>query len=115
MGEVSDLVMRDDFNKTLESAIEAFIELGVDDAKIYELLHKYFGMDSIKDAILYTTYARINTQYLKLKSYKLKQGMSSPAFGQYLREADFFDRMENEPKLRTLTPEKLAAALEKSQ
>lgn len=115
MGRIADIASHENYNKTIESAIEAFIELGADDTKIYELLHKYFNLDSFEDMMLYTAFARINSQYKKLREYKIKLGMAPLEFGRYCRENDFAEKLENEPKLRTLSPDKLAAALEKKQ
>ena len=115
MIELNDLDLHHDLNNTLESAIRGFIELGADDAKIHELLHKYFKLDSYEEMELYTTKARIDSQYYKLREYKIKLGMAPLEFGRYCRENDFVEKMENEPKLRTLSPDKLATALEKKQ
>ena len=102
-------------DRMIRAAISAFIDLDADNETIYGLLDKYFGVTAIRDATEYTKNARIDSQYYKLKEYKQRQGMTSPEFRVYLKDTHFEERMESEAKLRTISAEKLAAALEKKQ
>ena len=102
-------------DRMIRAAIAAFIDLDADNETIYELLDKHFGVTAIRDAVEYTKYARINSQYYKLKEYKQGQGMTPPEFRTYITDTHFDERMENEAKLRTLSAEKLATALEKGK
>lgn len=111
--QAADEATQRERDRMIHAAIAAFIELDADNETIYGLLDKYFGVTAIRDATEYTKHARINSQYYKLKEYKQKQGMTPPEFRAYLKETHFEERMESEAKLRTISAEKLAAALEK--
>ncbi len=113
--QAADKAILNERDRMIRAAIAAFIDLDADNETIYELLDKYFDVTETRKAIEYTKQVRINSQHNKLKVYKLGQGMTPPEFRTYISNTHFKERMENEAKLRTLSVEKLAIALEKGK
>ena len=101
--------------KMIHSAILAFIELNASNEVIYNLLDKYFGVDTIREAKELTRDARINSQVAKIKEYKRSQGLTVYELREYAHETDLYNRLENEEKLLTLPVDKLVSILEKGK
>lgn len=100
--------------RDIQKAICAFIELKQTDSVIYGLLNDYFGVANISEVREYVRKARTNTQIKRLRIYCAEAGMASGEFRRYAVEHDLEERLNANPKLAEMSPEKLKAFLDKN-
>lgn len=101
------------YERDVYSAVCSFLELKLSDAEIYQLLAKYFKMDSITEASEYVRDAKISRQIVKLREYLNQKHSGSFDFRQYAENYRLEEKLKNNPKLLDISAEKLRAAIEK--
>lgn len=96
----------------VQAAVRAFVELKVKDQEIYQLLSKYFGVDSISEVNEYLFHAKKPRQIKALRQLCERQGMQMEQFRTYAKQHKLEERLKENPKLLELTPEKLKDLLD---
>lgn len=94
-------------------ATHAFIDLGFDDSRIMELLAQYFGLDSVLESKELINDAKKERQISRLRDLCHAQGIDGVDFLRYKTLHHLIEKLESNPKLLDLSPEKLKAAIEK--
>lgn len=94
-------------------AIAAFFELKVSETEIMRLLSKFYGVDSIAEAIELVTTVKVTNQVNALKDYLNELGMSRVEVVNYLREHRVRTQLQADSKLQSMTIDKLKAYFDK--
>lgn len=94
-------------------AIAAFFELKVSETEIMRLLSKFYGVDSIAEAIELVTTVKVTNQVNALKDHLNELGMSRVEVVNYLREHRVRTQLQADSKLQSMTIDKLKAYFDK--
>jgi hypothetical protein len=94
-------------------AITAFLELKVSEAEIMRLLNKFYGVDSIAEAMELVTTVKVTNQVNALICYLNEIGMSRVEVVNYLREHRVRTQLQADSKLQSMTIDKLKAHFDK--
>lgn len=94
-------------------AIAAFLEMKTPENEIMRLLSKFYGVDSIAEAMELVTTVKVTNQINALKDYLSELGMSRVEVANYLREHRVRAQLQTDPKLQNMTLNKLKAYFDK--
>ena len=94
-------------------AIAAFLEMKTPENEIMRLLSKFYGVDSIAEAMELVTTVKVTNQVNTLKDYLSELGMSRVEVANYLREHRVRAQLQTDPKLQNMTLNKLKAYFDK--
>lgn len=94
-------------------AIAAFLEMKTPENEIMCLLSKFYGVDSIAEAMELVTTVKVTNQNNALKDYLSELGMSRVEIANYLREHRVRTQLQTDPKLQNMTIDKLKAYFDK--
>lgn len=94
-------------------AIAAFLEMKTPENEIMRLLSKFYGVDSITEAMELVTTVKVTNQNNALKDYLSELGMSRVEIANYLREHRVRTRLQADSKLQNMTLDKLKAYFDK--
>ncbi|GLB32971.1 hypothetical protein LAD12857_48940 [Lacrimispora amygdalina] len=94
-------------------AIAAFLELKVSETEIMRLLSKFYGVDSIAEAMELVTTVKVTNQVNALKDHLNELGMSRVEVVNYLREHRVRTQLQADSKLQSMTIDKLKAYFDK--
>lgn len=94
-------------------AITVFLELKVSEAEIMRLLNKFYGVDSIAEAMELVTTVKVTNQVNALICYLNEIGMSRVEVVNYLREHRVRTQLQADSKLQSMTIDKLKAHFDK--
>ena len=93
--------------------IAAFLELKVSETEIMRLLSKFYGVDSIAEAMELVTIVKVTNQVNALKDHLNELGMSRAEVVNYLREHRVRAQLKADSKLQSMTIDKLKAYFDK--
>lgn len=94
-------------------AIATFLEMKTPENEIMRLLSKFYGVDSIAEAMELVTTVKVTNQNNALKDYLSELGMSRVEIANYLREHRVRTQLQTDSKLQNMTIEKLKAYFDK--
>ena len=94
-------------------AIAAFLEMKTPENEIMRLLSKFYGIDSIAEAMELVTTVKVTNQINALKDYLSELGMSRVEIANYLREHCVRTQLQEDSKLQNMTLDKLKAYFDK--
>ena len=94
-------------------AIAAFLEMKTPENEIMRLLSKFYGVDSIAEAMELVTTVKVTNQNNALKDYLSELGMSRVEIANYLREHRVKTQLQADSKLQNMTLDKLKAYFDK--
>lgn len=94
-------------------AIAAFLEMKTPENEIMRLLSKFYGVDSIAEAMEIVTTVKVTNQVNALKDYLSEFGMSRVEVVNYLREHRVRTQLQADSKLQSMTIDKLKAYFDK--
>ena len=94
-------------------AIAAFLEMKTPENEIMRLLSKFYGVDSIAEAMELVTTVKVTNQVNALKDYLRELGMSRVEVANYLREHRVRAQLQTDPKLQNMPLNKLKAYFDK--
>ena len=99
--------------KDIRCAIAAFLDIKVPENEIMRLLSKFYGIDSIAEAMELVTTVKVTNQINALKDYLSELGMSRVEIANYLREHRVRTQLQTDSKLQNMTIDKLKAYFDK--
>ena len=94
-------------------AIAAFLEMKTPENEIMRLLSKFYGVDSIAEAMELVTTVKVTNQNNALKDCLSELGMSRVEIANYLREHRVRTQLQADSKLQNMTLDKLKAYFDK--
>lgn len=94
-------------------AIAAFLEMKTPENEIMRLLSKFYGVDSIAEAMELVTTVKVTNQVNALKDYLSEFGMSRVEIANYLREHRVRTKLQVDSKLQNMALDKLKAHFDK--
>lgn len=94
-------------------AIAAFLEMKTPENEIMRLLSKFYGVDSIAEAMELVTTVKVTNQVNALKDYLSEFGMSRVEIANYLREHRVRTQLQVDSKLQNMALDKLKAHFDK--
>lgn len=94
-------------------AIAAFLEMKTPENEIMRLLSKFYGVDSIAEAMELVTTVKVTNQNNALKDYLSELGMSRVEIANYLREHRVRTQLQADSKLQNMALDKLKAYFDK--
>lgn len=94
-------------------AIAAFLEMKTTESEMMRLLSKFYGVDSIAEAMELITTAKVTNQKNALIDYLGELGMSRVEIANYLREHRVRTQLQTDSKLQNMTIDKLKAYFDK--
>ena len=94
-------------------AIAAFLEMKTPENEIMRLLSKFYGVDSIAEAMELVTTVKVTNQINALKDYLSELGMSRVEIVNYLREHRVRTQLQTDPKLQNMRSDKLKVYFDK--
>ena len=94
-------------------AIAAFLEIKTPETEIMRLLSKFYGVDSIAEAMELITTVKVTNQNNALIDYLGELGMSRVEIASYLSEHCVRTQLQTDPKLQNMTIDKLKAYFDK--
>ena len=94
-------------------AIAAFLEMKTPENEIMRLLSKFYGIDSIAEAMELVTTVKVTNQNNALKNYLSELGMSRVEIANYLREHRVRTQIQADSKLQNMALDKLKAYFDK--
>lgn len=94
-------------------AIAAFLEMKTPENEIMRLLSKFYGVDSIAEAMELVTTVKVTNQVNALKDHLNELSMSRVEVVNYLREHRVRTQLQTDPKLQNMTIDKLKAYFDK--
>lgn len=94
-------------------AIAAFLEMKTPENEIMRLLSKFYGVDSIAEAMELITTVKVTNQNNALMDYLGELGMSRVEIASYLSEHCVRTQLQTDPKLQNMTIDKLKAYFDK--
>lgn len=94
-------------------AIAAFLEMKTPETEIMRLLSKFYGVDSIAEAMELVTTVKVTNQVNALKDYLSELGMSRVEVANYLREHRVRTQLQTDSKLQNMTIDKLKTYFDK--
>ena len=99
--------------KDVCSAIAALLEIKTQKNEIMRLLSKFYGVDSIAEAMELVTTVKVTNQINALKDYLSELGMSRVEIVNYLREHRVRTQLQTDPKLQNMRSDKLKVYFDK--
>lgn len=99
--------------KDVCSAIAALLEIKTRKNEIMRLLSKFYGVDSIAEAMELVTTVKVTNQINALKDYLSELGMSRVEIVNYLREHRVRTQLQTDPKLQNMRSDKLKVYFDK--
>lgn len=104
------------FRCDMERATAAFAELGAGKQQMYELLHKWFGVDSMEEA---DSYIREGAQFeypmTLLEEYLNHEGYETIDIIRFKKDHNVVERLRRDPSLANLTAEQLKQRMEQDE
>lgn len=104
------------FRRDMKRATAAFAELGADKQKMYELLRKWFGVDSMEEA---DSYIREGAQFeypmTLLEEYLKREGYETMDIIRFKKDHNVVDRLQRDPSLSNLAAEQLKQRMEQDE
>lgn len=94
-------------------AIAAFLEMKAPENEMMRLLSKFYGVDSIAEAMELITTVKVTNQNNALIDYLGKLGMSRVEIASYLSEHRVRTQLQTDSKLQNMTIDKLKAYFDK--
>ena len=94
-------------------AIAAFLEMKTPENEMMRLLSKFYGVDSIAEAMELITTVKVTNQNNALMDYLGELGMSRVEIASYLSEHCVRTQLQTDPKLQNMTIDKLKAYFDK--
>ena len=94
-------------------AIAAFLEMKTPENEMMRLLSKFYGVDSIAEAMELITTVKVTNQKNALIDYLGELGMSRVEIANYLREHRVRTQLQTDSKLQNMTIDKLKAYFDK--
>ena len=94
-------------------AIAAFLEMKTPENEIMRLLSKFYGVDSIAEAMELVTTVKVTNQVNALKDYLNELGMSQVEAVYYLREHHVRTQLQADSKLQNMAIDKVKAYFDK--
>ena len=94
-------------------AIAAFLEMKTPENEIMRLLSKFYGVDSIAEAMDLVTTVKVTNQVNALKDYLNELGMSRGEVANYLVEHRVRTQLQADSKLQNMAIDKLKAYFDK--
>lgn len=94
-------------------AIAAFLEMKTSENEIMRLLSKFYGVDSIAEAMELITTVKVTNQNNALMDYLGELGMSRVETASYLSEHRVKTQLQTDSKLQNMTIDKLKAYFDK--
>ena len=94
-------------------AIAAFLEMKTPENEMMRLLSKFYGVDSIAEAMELITTVKVTNQNNALIDYLGELGMSRVEIASYLSEHCVRTQLQTDPKLQNMTIDKLKAYFDK--
>lgn len=94
-------------------AIAAFLEMKTPENEMMRLLSKFYGVDSIAEAMELITTVKVTNQNNALIDYLGKLGMSRVEIASYLSEHRVRTQLQTDSKLQNMTIDKLKAYFDK--
>lgn len=94
-------------------AIAAFLEMKTPENEIMRLLSKFYGVDSIAEAMELVTTVKVTNQNNALKDYLSEFGMSRVEIANYLREHHVRTQIQADSKLQNMALDKLKVYFDK--
>ena len=94
-------------------AIAAFLEMKTPENEIMRLLSKFYGVDSIAEAMELITTVKVTNQNNALIDYLGERGMSRVEIASYLSEHRVRTQLQTDSKLQNMTIDKLKAYFDK--
>ena len=94
-------------------AIAAFLEMKTPENEIMRLLSKFYGIDSIAEAMELVITVKVTNQVNALKDYLNELGMSRGEVANYLREHRVRTQLQADSKLQNMTSDKLKVYFDK--
>ena len=94
-------------------SIAAFLEMKTPENEIMRLLSKFYGVDSIAEAMALVTTVKVTNQNNALKDYLSELGMSRVEIANYLREHRVRTQLQADSKLQNMALDKLKAYFDK--
>ena len=94
-------------------AIAAFLEMKTPENEIMRLLSKYYGVDSIAEAMELITTVKVTNQNNALMDYLGELGKSRVEIASYLSEHRVKTQLQTDSKLQNMTIDKLKAYFDK--
>ena len=94
-------------------AIAAFLEMKTPESEMMRLLSKFYGVDSIAEAMELITTVKVTNQNNALIDYLGELGMSRVEIASYLSEHCVRTQLQTDPKLQNMTIDKLKAYFDK--
>lgn len=99
--------------KDVCSAIATLLEMKTPENEIMRLLSKFYGVESIAEAMELVTTVKVTNQNNALKDYLGELGMSRVEIANYLREHRVRTQLQADSKLQNMTLDKLKAHFDK--
>ena len=98
----------------IHSCVCRVSDVGTKEEELYELLYKYWKIDSRELAKEYISFGRyVEWPYGRLKRLLKSVGYDNYSIIKYMKEHDVRKKLESNSKLCMLSDEKLKAAIEK--
>lgn len=94
-------------------AIAAFLEMKTPENEIMRLLSKFYGVDSIAEAMELVTTVKVTNQVDALQDHLNELGMSRVEIANYLREHRVRTQLQADSKLQNMALDKLKAYFDK--
>ena len=94
-------------------AIAAFLEMKTPENEMMRLLSKFYGVDSIAEAMELITTVKVTNQNNALIDYLGERGMSRVEIASYLSEHRVRTQLQTDSKLQNMTIDKLKAYFDK--
>lgn len=94
-------------------AIAAFLEMKTPESEMMRLLSKFYGVDSIAEAMELITTVKVTNQNNALIDYLGELGMSRVEIANYQREHRVRTQLQTDSKLQNMTIDKLKAYFDK--
>ena len=94
-------------------AIAAFLEMKTPENEMMRLLSKFYGVDSIAEAMELITTVKVTNQNNALIDYLSELGMSRVEIASYLSEHCVRTQLQTDSKLQNMTIDKLKAYFDK--
>ena len=94
-------------------AIAAFLEMKTPESEMMRLLSKFYGVDSIAEAMELITTVKVTNQNNALIDYLGELGMSRVEIASYLSEHRVRTQLQTDSKLQNMTIDKLKAYFDK--
>ena len=96
------------------TSVIALSDLGVKDNDLYELLSKYWNIDSRSEATEYINIGRhVEWPYRRLRALLKRSGYDNFRVVKYMKEYNVREKLKNNSNLCELADEKLKSAVEK--